>query len=102
MWSYDYIDSIAINEIGSGWEKLTISGCENLGNKRARNGFGYSYNEGSIYIYGGFSGNRFLNSIMWLNFDNSCTVVKCTTKFCLILILHHVAGLFYLFGVKKN
>ena len=107
----DLIARVNINAIESGWEKLTISGCENLGNKRARNGFGYSYNEGSVYINGGFSGNRFLNSIMRLDLDNSSPVVKCTTEFLLDsnspsrrvgASLAYVAGKFYLFGGKEK
>ena len=107
----DTIARVNLSAVEPGWETLTILGCENLGNRRARNGFGYSYNEGSVYINGGFSGDQFLNSIMRLDLDNSSPVVKCTTEFMLDsgspsrrvgASLAYVAGKFYLFGGKEK
>ena len=108
------IDSVArvnLSAIELGWETLTISGCEDLGNKRARNGFGYSYDEGSVYINGGLSGDQILNSIMRLDLNNSSPIVECTTEFLPESIspsrrvgasLVYVAGKFYLFGGKEK
>ena len=108
------IDSIArvnLSAIEEGWETLTLSGCEDLGSKRARNGFGYSYDEGSVYITGGLSGDQFLNSIMRLDLDNLSPIVKCTTEFLLDsdspsrrvgASLAYVAGKFYLYGGKES
>lgn len=61
------------------WEEVLISGCESV--LISRDSFGYSYSNGSIFINGGFSILKVLNSVIRLDLNNTSDFVQCEVLF---------------------
>ena len=102
----DKIARLNLSYVESGWVEVGITGCSMLGERIARDSFGFFYDSGLVFINGGFHRDQILSSIFVLDLNNSEPNVQCTVLSLDIswpsrrngASLVYVSGSLYMFG----